>query len=276
PEIKHYENELLDCCYLYTFDEKYKEVVKEGIENSYETTRLYLKNIAKDFRITKELRDKDYDGIGLRDIYKNIYNFLINKYKLTQSKKRNREILETNGFIIGNQVYGRYMQGRFITFKDVTKSEEYKGISYTVNTHDHGLSLLHSIDNVKRAVSMTSENVRAVFKRLYASTPGNKDKILSLNIHEWYAFIINNVDKLKEDFREVAASTEYQVSFKELNPKTEMFKLPLEDKYKYDPNESLKEHFEKFTYDKYTTQMTVSGLRSVSEQLFEQYCESND
>ena len=26
PEAKHYENELLDCCYLYTFDEKFAEI----------------------------------------------------------------------------------------------------------------------------------------------------------------------------------------------------------------------------------------------------------
>ena len=31
PEAKHYENELLDNCYLYTFDEEYTESVKQEL-----------------------------------------------------------------------------------------------------------------------------------------------------------------------------------------------------------------------------------------------------
>ena len=27
PEAKHYDIEVLDCCYLYTFDEKYKNLL---------------------------------------------------------------------------------------------------------------------------------------------------------------------------------------------------------------------------------------------------------
>ncbi|QCT73968.1 DEAD/DEAH box helicase [Macrococcoides canis] len=275
PEAEHYENEVLDCCYLYTFDEKYKEAVKKGIENSYETVRLFLKNKAKSFQLPKELRDKDYDGIGLRDIYSKIYSFFIDKYNLGNDKVKNRSILQNNGYIIGTEIYGRYMQGKFITFEDVEKSKSFRKISYKVDTHEHGLSLLHSIDVIKRAVSMKSDNVRAVLKRLFSSTPSNPDKILRLNKHEWYAFVINNVDKLREVFKEVAKNTQFQDSFKVLTPKIETFKIPLEDNLKFDPTEQVIEEYLTSAYYKYNTQMTVSGLRSTSEMLFEQYCENN-
>lgn len=45
PEAKHYENELLDNCYLYTFDEEYTESVKQELgKNASEVKIVFLKN----------------------------------------------------------------------------------------------------------------------------------------------------------------------------------------------------------------------------------------
>ncbi len=152
PEAKHYDIEVLDCCYLYTFDEKYKESVIDSMSNSYETKRLFIKDKCKTFQLEKELRDLDYDGIGLADIYDNIYKFYIEKYELGIDKKGTKKILENNGFIMGDEIFGYFRRGRFVTFKDIVMEEtiDYGEISYKVNTHEHGLDLLHSIDLIKK------------------------------------------------------------------------------------------------------------------------------
>lgn len=282
PEAKHYDIEVLDCCYLYTFDEKYKESVIDSMSNSYETVRLFLKNKCKTFQLEKELRDQDYDGIGLADIYDNIFRFYIEKYGLGSDKKENKKILENNGFIIGNKIYGYFRRGRFATFKDIAMEEiaDYGEVSYEVNTHEHGLDLLHSIDLIKKAVSMTSENVRAVLRRLFATRPRIKNKILLLNKSEWYAFVINNTRKIREDFKEVASQDIYQVYRGQqrffLKPKKAVFTIATEDKVRFDPTENDIEVFLSSAYEKYTTQMTVDGLRSTSERLFELHCENRD
>jgi type III restriction enzyme len=278
PEAKHYDNEILDCCYLYTFDEKYKKSVINNINNSFEITRLFLKDKCKTFKIEKELRDLDYDGIGLADIYNNIYYYLIKKYKLGTDKRVNKKILENNDFRIGDRIFGHYIQGRFITLENMSSKEalEFKNFSYKVNTHDNGLDLLHSIDIIKKDASMTNQNVKIVLRRLFSASPKIKNKILSLNKLEWYAFIINNVKKLRDDFIEVASQDIYELSRGQqifIEPKKAIFTIPLEDKVRYDPTENGVETYLSNAYNKYTTQMTVDGLRSTSERLFEQYCE---
>ena len=55
PEQKHYENELLDCCYLYTFDEKFAEEVKRSLGNdALNAVKLYLKSEHRDFSLITE------------------------------------------------------------------------------------------------------------------------------------------------------------------------------------------------------------------------------
>ena len=57
PETKHYENDALDSCYLYTFDEKFTQGVKQSLgKNALEAKKVFLKNEHKDFSLIKEQR----------------------------------------------------------------------------------------------------------------------------------------------------------------------------------------------------------------------------
>ena len=278
PEAKHYDNELLDCCYLYTFDEEYKESILQDIDNSYEVKRLFLrdKEQTKDFVLTKQLRDLDFDGISVAEIYDNIIEHFNNKYKLSDNLEENRKALETHGFIIGDVIQGRFRQGRFITFKELaTTNDNYTKLEYAVDTREHRLDLLHSIDLIKTSIGMSQENVRAILRKLFSKVPKADSKLLSLTKREWYAFIINNAKEIRDELKEVSAKTEYQLSFPstKIEPKEISFKIPEEDKIRIDPSETDIEEYMTNVYKDYTTQMTTAGLRSTSERLFEQYCE---
>ena len=53
PQAHHYDNVLLDNCYLYTFDEKYEQSVKQELgSNAYDTKIIFLKNEYKNLIIT--------------------------------------------------------------------------------------------------------------------------------------------------------------------------------------------------------------------------------
>lgn len=41
PEARHYDDDLLDFCYVYTFDETYKEGLLSNMDKAYETRRLF-------------------------------------------------------------------------------------------------------------------------------------------------------------------------------------------------------------------------------------------
>jgi len=278
PEAKHYDIEKLDCCYLYTFDEKYKETIINNMDSSYEVTKLFLKQQHKTFQLPKENRDLDYDAVGIADVYELIYTYFVDTYKLTTDKKKNKEILKTYGYELDDRILGRFRKGRFITFKELLDTDKgtYQDVSYVVDTHLHGIDMMHSIDMVKKVIKMSHENVRALLLSLFSSRVRKKHKLLSLNKNEWYAFIINNARRLRDDFRSLVSDATYQMQNIEINPKVSTFTLPKEDFFKYDSTNLHVEEYLTNVYRGYTSQMTVSGLRSTSEQLFELYCDRNE
>ena len=98
-------------------------------------------------------------------------------------------------------------------------------------------------------------------------------KLLNLNLKEFYAFIINNVDKLKEDFIEFLGIKHKQIAF--LENRVEDFIIPLEEHYRYVPFEPNVRNLESNVYKEYNTSMITDDFRSTSERLFEKYCEKN-
>lgn len=78
-----------------------------------------------------------------------------------------------------------------------------------MNTHKHGIELLHSVDAIKSTIGMQSAKVKTILERLFRRGGSSYKKLLLLDISEFYAFIINNEHRLKEEFREVTAGDEY-------------------------------------------------------------------
>ena len=111
PKAKHYGKEILDCSYLYTFDEKYKlEVIKAG--NGFEIQRVFLKEELKNIRLVKEFRNLDGSHIDEQAIRNRVYEFFKNKYHLSNTKSDNITLLENNGFIFGIELARKYLTGK--------------------------------------------------------------------------------------------------------------------------------------------------------------------
>lgn len=127
PQAKHYENDLLDFCYLYTFDENYKEVVMQELSHSFETRRLFLKNECKTFSLIKEYRDKDFDGLGERETLNAVYDEFIKLYKLT-SPRENKIKFEAIGYKLGEKIYGYARKGKFALLSSVNNEDIYEQI----------------------------------------------------------------------------------------------------------------------------------------------------
>lgn len=276
PKAKHYEDDRLDFCFLYTFDEKYKEsVIQSG--NAYEVRRVFLKDKAKDFTLIKEVRNQEYEYVNEKEARDKSYDFFIDKYGLGSDKMDNQRILQNYGYVFGTKVFTRYRSGEFHKLKDVAdlRQGEHRAISYEVNTHDHGIDCLHAVDMIKKVIGLPTNKARAILQHLFHKAIRSNKKLLTLSNREWYAFIINNAYRLRDDFVEVATIPN-EVQTEILFKKREPFILPREDFYKYLPYESDVEIYESNAYYEYDTSMTRSELRSTCEQLFEYHLEQRD
>ena len=275
PEAKHYDDDLLDFCYVYTFDEKYKAGLLATMDKAYETRRLFLKPKCKTFTLEKEYRDLDFDGLGEREVLNRIYDALVEKYHLTSDKQRNRMILAGNGYMIGDEILGQALHGVFVRTDMVAEATSYYGTRKRVDTHKHGMQLLHSTDAIKTAIGLSTGKVKTILERLFRKGGNPKKKLLALNTAEFYAFVINNEHLLRDEFRKITSGMSQQLGLT-LEPKKGVFHIPEQDFFKYDPG--VKEEIEYLSnaYQEYTSGYATSLVRSISEQLFEQYCESRD
>ena len=272
PEAKHYEDDLLDFCYVYTFDEKYKAGLLSSMDKAYETRRLFLKDKCKTFTLEKEIRDMDFDGLGEREVLFKIHEALVAKYHLGSDKKQNQGLLSDAGYIFGAEIHGQALQGEFVRTSALTESHSYITTHRRIDTHKHGMQLMHSIDAIKSSIGMAQNKVKTILERLFRKGGNPNQKLIALETAEFYAFIINNQHKLREEFREVTAQMAVQMSM-QLHPKKSTFHIPEQDFFRYDPNVKNEVEYLSNAYHEYTSGFATSLVRSTCEMLFEQHCE---
>lgn len=275
PEAHHYEDDLLDFCYVYTFDEKYKAGLLSSIDKAYETRRLFLKDKCKTFSLEKQIRDLDFDGLGEREVLVKIHEALVKKYNLGSDKKMNKLLLADAGYIFGDEIRGQALQGQFVRTSSVVEGNNYIVTHKRVDTHKHGIYLMHSVDAIKSSIGMAQNKVKTILERLFRKGGNPTRKLIALETAEFYAFIINNQHKLKEEFREVTAQMTKQFSMT-LKPKTSEFHIPEQDFYRYDPGVKEEVEYLSNAYNDYTSGFATSLVRSTCEMLFEQYCEERE
>lgn len=275
PEAQHYEDDLLDFCYVYTFDKKYKAGLLSSIDKAYETRRLFLKDKCKTFTIEKQVRDLDFDGLGEREVLVKIHEALVKKYNLDSDKRMNKMLLADAGYLFGTDIRGQALQGEFVRTTALAESHNYITTHKRVDTHKHGIQLMHSIDAIKSSIGMAQNKVKTILERLFRKGGNPTKKLISLETAEFYAFVINNQHKLKEEFRAVTAQMAVQMTMT-LQPKKSFFRIPEQDFFRYDPGVKNEVEYLSNAYYEYTSGFATSVVRSTCEMLFEQHCEDRD
>ena len=277
PEGKHYGMNILDYCYIYTLDTQYKIGLLSSLDKAYQVRRLFLRDEAKGFTLTKEMRELEFDGLGERETLEKVYDYFKKSYKLGSDKNINRENLEACGYDFSHEIDSKILQGVFRTTESLAQGSTDNRIKVktTVNTHTHGIYLLHSVDEIKKVTGMQSQKVKNILRRMFSKGKKKKYKLIELENSDFYAFVINNVKQLKIDFKKVTSQMGgTQLSLK-LEPKVTQFCIPEMEVYKF----SEVKHrtlMRMNAYREYTNEFVTDKTRSLPERLFERYCENND
>ena len=272
PQGHHYENNLLDNCYLYTLDEKYEETVKQELgRNASNVKIVFLKNNHKEFKLTKISINSDFDGFDERQTFNIIYDYFKNKYQLSTKKSENIVKLETNNYSFEKNVQNYIVQGRFVRLEDIQEAERIK-IQSKVDTHKNGFELRHAIGEISTKIGLRYDRTRLILERMFETSKGYSKRFLDLKIVEFYAFVINNVNLLKNDFAEAVSQKARQTKLELETIIEKEWSIPEEDYIKYDPKMKNPSIYEKNVYLNYPS----SRIKSRSENMFEFYCENNE
>ncbi len=273
PEAKHYGNEVLDCCYLYTFDEKFTAGVKAALsKGALDGKDIFLKNEYKSFTLIKEQRTMVTDFQNPRLALFSIASYLKKIYGLTGNKKENEIRLETAGFVFSDLINSYTQSGSVATLSDLHKSESLNIITVKekINTHKLGRTYHHCIGVIGREIGMEYKHMQTIVGKLFGGKFDYSGKLLALEPRNLYAFVINNVDLLRRNFREAMAEQLSQCAISPNMVSTKEFILPRVCKFTFDGASKVQAESVKNVYQGY---LMSAEPRSTSEKKFEKFCE---
>ncbi len=274
PQAHHYDNVLLDNCYLYTFDEKYEQSVKQELgSNVYDTKIIFLKKEYKNLSLKRLSFDSSFDGFDERQTFNILHQYFIDKYKLTTNKKNNKTILEANGYIFKNTIENYIVQDKIVRLNsnELENANRIK-VESTVKTSKNGFELRYSINVISSKIGMRYDRTRIMLERMFWKQKLFNKRFVDLSLIEFYAFVINNEEKLKYDFQEAVSQKARQQKFKLEELKETTWYPPEMDYIKYDPKMKDTTIYEKNIYMNYPS----SRIKSKSEKMFENYCENSN
>ena len=285
PQACHYGDDDLDSCYLYTFDEKFLEGAKKELgKGALDASLLHLKSEYEDFELLSEKKpDISEENDGVR-AYKSAIKQFSNAYGLEKNSKANKLKLENAGYIFNLDIINSAKYGSIHLTSQV---KDFKDVDFRIplNTHIHGREYHHMVGIISTDISLIYDKVNAIIRRLFSETVGittgknptikkSPGIFLNLNVRELYAFVINNIELLRHDFKTAMTAQTIQSSLG-LNSGAvvkKTFRFPRECLFTYNSHEMSQKIFSKNVYENY---LESAEIRSSSERAFEKYCQEN-
>ncbi|MCR4821813.1 MAG: DEAD/DEAH box helicase family protein [Treponema sp.] len=274
PEARHYGNDLLDSCYLYTFDSKFTQGAKAALgKNALQAKTIFLKNEHKKFSLVKEQRTQVLDTQDDALALKSITEYFKSKYNLDLDCKQNKIRLEASGFVFREKIERTTYSGSAITIAEA--SPEYLNtvkFREKMNTHTHGREFHNRVGRIGLEIGLEYASAVTILGKLFANEGKflYKQKLLELSIKEWYAFVINNFDELRHAFRfAMSAQQENTLELETVSEKP--FFIPRSTLFTFDARGKVQSEYRKNVYQGY---LSSAEVRSAPEKLFERFCET--
>ena len=276
PEAKHYGSDLLDCCYLYTLDEKFTEGVQNSLgKGALNAAKLYLKQEHKDFTLQGEYKSNlTMTPRDSKQALQAIADYYAKTYKTDKDYKSNQTRLEAYGYDFSKDIVKHTVSGDVHTLSE----EEFSRLNdiriiEPLNTHKQGREFHHETANIGLKIGLTYDQMNVIVRRLFGEKDKYQKRVLDLEIRYLYAFVINNSDLLKHDILQAMATHLQQQTLPIENQVTTFeFKFPQETVFTFDGKAKDQSIMTKNVYDGY---LISAEPRSDSERAFEKYCEKS-
>ncbi len=271
PEAKHYENDILDSCYLYTLDEKFTAGVKMALnKGALNACTLFLKNEYKNITLTGEQRTMVTSTRNPQKALQAIASYAEKEYGVGTNKAENRTRLQTAGFELSEDIVKHTLSGETATLAfhsaDMNKIE----VTEKLDTHTHGRDYHQKIGKIGLEIGMEYSYMNTIIRKLFDKNFKYSRKILALEPRDVYAFVINNVDKLRYLVREAMAYEIAQLKMDIPSKSYYEFHIPQSCLFTYNGDAKTQHIMEKNVYQNY---LSSAAPRSTPEVKFEKFCE---
>lgn len=275
PEAKHYGEDLLDCCYLYTLDEKFTESVKLSLgTGALDAYKVFLKPEYRSFTLISQYKTDIPFPRDAKFALKVICKFFEKKYHTSTDLDKNQSQLEAYGYSFDEDIVDFTKSGSVsVLSKDQITELNDISIHEPLNTHKHGKEYHHCVAEIGYKANLDYSSTNTIMRKLFLNGVRCDAKILRLETRNLYAFIINNERRLIEDVRDAMADESLQLMLAIPRITEKPVGFPLEMIFTYDG--TSKSQME-YTKNVYTGYLSSAEKRSMPEKLFERFCEGSD
>ena len=274
PEAMHYENDILDSCYLYTFDQKFTAGVKTALDQgALNACTVFLKNAYKNINLTSEQRTMIVSTHNPQKALKAVADYAQKEYGIGTNKSENCTRLQALGFEMNENIVRHTFSGEAATLDFSSADMNDIRVVEKLNTHAHGREYHKTIGKIGLEIGMEYSYMNTIIRKLFDKNFTYSRKILALEPRSVYAFVINNADNLRNLVREAMA---YDMAQQQMDMPTKscyQFHFPSSCLFTYNANAKTQIVMEKNVYQNY---LSSAAPRSTPEVKFEKFCEGSN
>lgn len=290
PERKHYQNDLLDNCYVYTLDNEFKEGLTKSLDDSFYTYQYKLKSNIPSFNLIKEQVDgSDRYAVNPKSVVEVVKKYMLKECDLDGNGILDKEELKiTKGFVFDTKLKTTAFEGIARTTRDMLSLNKIFAGEHEINNHDDGFIIRDAKRKIARAIGIDENISSNALRVLFGPTDGqlsllsNEEKYFELenkllkgmSLREYNAFLVNNKYLLVDIFSKI--NREEIGDIEESNVLIKEWNIPKNQYYKQHKKIESNYIMEKNVFEDYGDNILISPNRTVTEMKFEEWCEKYD
>ena len=274
PEAKHYENDLLDSCYLYTLDEKFTAGVKMALDKgALNACTLFLKNEYKSVSLISQQRTMINSTRNPQKALQAISMYAEKEYGVGRNKAENKTRLQAEGYIFSEEIIRHTVSGETATLEFDSSDMNSISVTEKLSTSKHGRDYHQKIGKIGLEIGMAYSFMNTIIRKLFDKNFNYSRKILALEPREVYSFVLNNADRLKNFIREAMAHELSQLQLEVKSVSENEFRIPQSCLFTYNSDLKTQIEYKKNVYQGY---LSSAAPRSTPEIKFEKFCERSE
>lgn len=275
PQARHYGSDLLDSCYLYTLDEKFTQGARRGLgKRALEAAQLFLKPAYRAIRLPCGQKTAVPVTRDAAAALRSVALFYRSVCRSGADASENRRLLRIRGYVFADEIVKHTASGAVhsLTQEEFDKLRPVDMLE-PLNTHAHGRDYHKRVSEIGLAVGLEYHQVNTILHRLFDRSVRYASKILPLDTRGVYAFVLNNHQRLREDFCAALTQDAQQLMLQAGGISSVEFRIPSRTLFTYD---AVAEDQEEYTKNVYAGYLSSAEIRTRSEKLLEKYCQDSD
>ncbi len=286
PEGKHYKNELLDNCYVYTLDQEFEEGLTNSMSDSFYLYPYNLKHSVPYFILKKEfLNGSDKYAVNPKEVVNKIKEAVLEECDINNNGIIDNDELNEN-FIFSTKLKTSAFEGVARTTHDILSLNRIFGGEHEINNHDDGFIIRDAKRRIASSIGIDEHISNNALKILFGPEDNqnlslfsqeeidfehNNKLIKGMSLRQYNAFLINNRDKLIGIFKKVNQEDFADIEETEIVEKD--WFIPNVQYYKHHKKIASTKIMEKNVYSDYGNNILISPNRTYTEIEFEKWCE---